>query len=175
MELTSQHFNLACLWNSLPSSFASLVLEMFSSFATYLSNFTSGLSIPLCWEGQLPAIRLQFCRLVDETPESRDQQQAFQLVITVLTYRSHCLHLALLHSLPYKGPIRCCDMDRCCGHLQYHGKQIIGTTIRERCSLGQEAPCLPALLIKYPIPILKEAAFVSDESGIVFKILCGAV
>jgi len=73
----------------------------------------------------LPAIRLQFCRLIDETPEPSDQQQAIQLVITVLTYRCHCLQLALFHSLPYKGPIRCCDTGRWCGHMQYHKKQII--------------------------------------------------
>jgi hypothetical protein len=148
---------------------------MFSSLAAYLFTFTSGLSIPLCWEGQLPAVRLQFCRLVDETPESRDQQQAFQLVITFLTYRSHCLHLALFHSLPYKRPIRCCDTDYWRGHMQYHKRQITGTKIGQRCSLGQEAPCIPTLLIKYSIPLLKEAAFVSDKSVMTFKVIRGAV
>jgi len=41
--------------------------------------------------------------------------------------------------------------------------------------VGQEAPCKLALLIKYSIPLLKEAVFVSDKSGIKFKIICGPV
>jgi len=59
--------------------------------------------------------------------------------------------------------------------MQYHKKQLIGTKIGERCSLGQEAPCITALLIKYSIPLLKEALFVSDKSGITFKVIHGAV
>jgi len=59
--------------------------------------------------------------------------------------------------------------------MQYHKKQIIETKNGEKFSLGQEAPCITALLIKYAVQLLEEAVFVSDKSGITFKVIRGAV